>query len=231
VRILPLLPLALALGLAGGGRAEEDAGAMRRVSFQVERSREVANDRAQAVVGVSDEDADAAALADRVNRAVQWALETARRQAGVRVESGGYHTWPVEEKGRLRRWRASQDLVLEAGDAKALGELLGRLQERLQLRSLGFDVSPESRRRVEDELIAEVLAAFQARARQVQEQLGASSHQIVQISLDTGGGVVPRPQRMRGMVMEAAAAPVAEPALEAGTTRVEVRAAATIELD
>jgi predicted secreted protein len=229
----PLAALLAALAGAPGGpaAAHEEPAPLHRVSFQVERSREVANDWMQAVVGITDEDADAAALADRVNRTMQWALETARRESRVKVESGGYHTFPVQEQGRLRRWRARQELVLEGADQRALGELLGRLQERLQLLSLGFTPSPESRRRAEDELIAEALAAFKARARLVQEQLGASSHQIVHLSLDTGGGVELRPQLVRGMAMESAAAAVAEPALEGGTTRIEVRASATIELD
>ncbi len=224
-----LLAAALGSPLAAPARAHEEAAPLHRVSFQVERSREVANDWMQAVVGVTEEDADAAALADRVNRTMQWALEAARGKPGVGVESGGYHTFPVQEKGRLRRWRASQELVLEGADPKALGELLGRLQERLQLLSLEFTVSPESRRRAEDELIAEALAGFRARARLVQEQLGASSHQIVHLALDTVGAFRPRPELARGMALEATA--VAEPALEGGTTRVEVRASATIELD
>src|SRR3990172_7163466 len=116
MRTLPVLLVALGCALAGPARAQEEAPAMHRVSFQVERSREVANDWAQAVVGATDEDADAAALADRVNKTLNWGLEAARRQSGVKVESGAYHTWPIEEKGRLRRWRAGQELLLEGAD-------------------------------------------------------------------------------------------------------------------
>jgi predicted secreted protein len=203
---------------------------MHRVSFQVERSREVTNDWMQAIVGTTDEDADPARLADRVNTKMAKALATAKQASGVKVKSGGYSTHPVHDKGKLRRWRASQDLILESADIDVVTKLVGALQSELQLRSIGFSVSPESRRKVEDELVAEVLAAFRARAEIVRKSLGARSYEIVQIGINTQGVSPMRRAPMMAMEMDSAASARA-PAVEGGSSRIVVHANGTIEFD
>jgi predicted secreted protein len=202
---------------------------MNRVSFQVESSRDVANDWIEAVVGITDEDVDSAQLADRINAAMARAMAVAKAASAVRVKSGGYATHPVYEDGKIRRWRASQDLVLESADIEAITQLVGKLQKELQLRSIGFSISPERRRATEDELIAEALTAFKARAEIVRENLGASHYEVVELSIDTQGGSPPRPVFAEARAM--AAAQVAPPALEGGTSRLSVRVNGTIELE
>jgi predicted secreted protein len=200
------------------------------VSFNVESVREVPNDWIRAVVGVTEEDADPAQAADRVNRTMSWALEKARAEARVKASSGGYHTQPVYHEGKLRRWRASQELVLEGGDADAMTALLGVLQSRVQLRAFGFSVSEESQRRVEEELVSEALAAFRARAELVRRGLDARGYELDELDINTGGHGIPEPRRMR--MMEAAGhAAVAPPSVEAGTSRIRVVVDGTIALE
>lgn len=229
VRFSLAVPVAVFLAVAPDSRAHEADRSMHRVSFKVEQSREVANDQVRAVIGITDEDADAAALANRVNTRMERALRKARRASGVKVESGAYRTHPVYEKGRIRRWRASQDIVLEGKDATAVGTLVGELQDELQLRSMDFSVSPELRREVEEGLVVDALAAFGARAALVVVNLDKSSYDLVSLSIDTGSGAVPRRRIAQAEMMGAAKG--AAPALEAGTSRVTIRVNATIELD
>ena len=220
----------LAVLVADARAGDSSPDPMHRVSFQVERSREVTNDWMQAVVGLTDEDADSSRLADRINATMTKALATAKRADGVKVKSGGYSTHPVHENGKLRRWRASQDLILESGDVEAVTRLVGILQSELQLRSIGFSVSPERRRAIEDELVAEVLAAFRARAEIVRKSLGARGYEIVQISINTQGGVERRSIPMMAMEMDSMSK-VRAPAVEGGSSRVVVHANGTIEFD
>jgi predicted secreted protein len=218
------------LGPAGtGARADDAPNPMNRVSFQVESSRDVANDWIQAIVGITDEDVDSARLADRINVTMNRAMAVAKTAPAVRVKNGGYATHPVYQDGKLRRWRASQDLVLESADVDAVTALVGKLQSELQLRSIGFSVSPESRRAAEDELIAEALAAFKARAGIVRENLGASHYEIVELSINTQGGPPVRPVFAEAVAM--GASKVAPPALEGGTSRLSVHVSGTIELE
>jgi predicted secreted protein len=216
-------------GAAGTARGADAPDPMNRVSFQVESSRDVANDWIQAVVGITDEDVDSARLADRINATMTRAMAVAKAAPAVRVKSGGYATHPVHQDGKLRRWRASQDLVLESADVDAVTVLVGKLQSELQLRSIGFSISPERRRATEDELIAEALAAFKARAGIVRENLGASHHEIVELSINTQGGPPVRPVFAEARAM--GASKVAPPALEGGTSRLSVHVSGTIELE
>jgi predicted secreted protein len=202
---------------------------MNRVSFQVESSRDVTNDWIQAVVGISDEDVDAARLADRINQTMSRALVTAKAAANVRVRSGGYTTQPVHENGKLRRWRASQELILESADAPAVTKLVGTLQADLQLRFVEFSISPERRRATEDELIAEALKSFQARAELIRANLGAKHYEIVHISINGDRGSPTRPVLMEARSMGAMAP--APPALEGGSSRLSVYVEGTIEFE
>jgi predicted secreted protein len=200
-----------------------------RVGFRVESTREVPNDWIQAVVGISAEDVDPAVLAETVNRAMTWGLEQARAEKRVQVKSGGYSTHPVYDDGRLRRWRASQEILLEGGDTDAMTALVGTLQSRLQLQSFQFSVSHATRTRVEAELVVEALAAFQARAEIVRKALGASGWAIDEISVDTGGYAPPMlRQRFEAVAMEAAGTP---PAAEAGSSRLAVSVQGSIALE
>lgn len=230
----PRLEIALGLALAAiacavaprPACADDGTEARNRVRFRVQSAREVPNDWVTAVVGVSEEDVDPAALASRVNRTMAWALDRAKAVQGVELHSGAYGTYPVYEDGKLRRWRASQELVLESADGRAMTSLVGTLQSRLQLHSFQFSVSDDTRASVEQELVAQALAAFRARADLVRTSLGAGGYAIDDISVETGGGrPPPRPLESRAMAAE-----VAPPAVEGGSSRVTVSVQGSIVL-
>jgi predicted secreted protein len=220
----------LVFSLAVPAAAEEPA-PNRRVGFSVDRTREVANDQVTAVLSVTHEDPSAAEVATRINRDMGWALDLAKARSSVRARSGGYSTYPVSDPKRasVRHWRGAQELVLESGDTLAVTALVGQLQERLQVQSVAFSVSPERRRKVEDELLAEALQAFQARAELVRKSFGAAGYRLVEVQVGTGGGGPPPRPMLRGML--AAEAAMEPPALEGGTSEIAVSANGSIELE
>ena len=218
---------AFLLGLAANpAAAADEAPRYNQIHFQVERSRAVDNDRMQAVLSVAAEDDSAARVADQINRAMDWALKTAKARGGVEVRTGNYRTYPVYDKDKIRRWRATQELILEGSDFAALSALIGQLQERLQVTSINFSVSPARRAAVEDELIAQVLDAFKQRAELVRRRLAAKSYRIVNVDINTSA---PQPvPMMRATTLEAT--PVALPAFESGNTTLSVGVIGVIEL-
>jgi predicted secreted protein len=215
--------------LAAHAQDEPAAMPMRRVEFQVERSREVANDLVTALLRVTHDDLDPARLAERVNGDVRWAHDLASKQRGIAVESGAYYTSPIREKERITGWTASQELVLTAADSALLTRLVAQLQERLQLAALEFSVSAERRRAVEDELIAEALAAYAKRAELIRRELAAVSHELVYLSVNASGAPPPVPVRFSEAGFSGTSR-IAEPVVEAGTSTLAVSISATIEL-
>ena len=229
--VRPTLALALCVAAAGAASAQPFApDPKNRVSFAVERTRDVANDWITAVVGTSDEDSDAARLADRVNDTMDWALDVAKEAKGVTVKSGGYSTHPVHDKdGKIARWAASQDLYLESGDVEKVSALIGKLQSKVLLRSISFSVSPETRRKTEETLIGDALNAFTERAKKVSSGLGGRDYEIVSVSIQTPGTPQPWIPAARAEMM--AMDKVSAPSFESGQSTLQVRVDATIEIE
>jgi predicted secreted protein len=228
--MLRLALFAAALGLALPVAAEKEQIPRDQVSFRVEATREVANDWVTATLGVEEESNDVAGLAARVNQRMGAALALAKQDARLTVSSGAYQTQPVYDRTRIVRWRASQDLVLETGEVEAIAQTSGKLQAQgLLLRGIQFGVSPETKKRMDDELIVEGLSVFRERAGLIARGLGRRGWNLIHVTVGEAGQP-PMPYLQRSMALEAAAAP-APPALEAGTSTLRVEVNATIELE
>jgi predicted secreted protein len=208
--------------------AEGESPSYNVVSLSAEASTTVANDLLVAVVGATAEGSTVGGPADEVNKAVNWALELARGSAGVTVRTLAYRTSPVYRDNRLRGWRVQQSIRLESADSESLGDLIGRLQERLALESLGFELSSARRLEAEQALIARALAAFRERANLVTRELGRSGYRLVRAGVITGGAPPPRPMLRGGVAMAAEA--VAPPVIEAGDQELTVRVDGAIEV-
>ncbi|MFN2308897.1 MAG: SIMPL domain-containing protein [Gammaproteobacteria bacterium] len=230
-----LLWMTLAAGFATPVSAAE-AQRFNQIRFQVQASEAVANDRMQAVLAVQDEDADAARLADRINKTMTWALAQARGpgavqgavKGAVKVRSGGYTTQPVYRKEALESWRASQELVLHGADFAEIGRLIGVLQQRLQLRAVSFSVARETREAAERALIDGALDGFKRRAEQVRSNLGTKAYRIVELNINTEDMPVQPLPMMRAQLMSES---VAAPAFAGGESEVRVSVHGLIQLD
>ena len=224
-----LLGLLFSLVASNGTGAADLAPRYNQIHFQVERSRPVENDRMQATLSITAENANAARLADQIKRTMDWAINTAKTRNTVERRSGGYQTYPIYEKDRVQGWRATQELLLEGPDFAQMGELIGKLQERLQVTAITFSVSRERRATIEDELIAKALEAFKQRADLVRRQLAGKDYRIMDVSINPDGiAPAPRPMMRNTASMETASA--AAPAVQAGTSTISVSVSGTIEL-
>lgn len=200
-----------------------------QVSFQVEVSREVVNDRAEAVLSVTVEHRDPAQLAQQINATMGWALAQLKQREAIRSNSGGYQTFPVYEDSRIVRWRGRQELRLESGDVEALSRALGVLQERLQVQSLQFSVSAAQRRQVEAGLIEQALAAFGERAQLIRKSLGAQAYRLMDATVHSGGMQQPVSLRAEAMASVGKAA-LTSPSFDQGTSRISVQVSGRIQL-
>ena len=203
-----------------------------QVDLSANAEQEVANDLLVAVLYTEQEAQRQAEVAERVNLAMAWALERTKPVADVKTQTLQYSTYPVYANSAttITGWRARQALRLEGRDAKAIGELIATLQEKLAVESVGYAVSREARRAAEDTLTAAALAQFEARAQQIAEALGRAGYRLVRINVSsTGNAGVPVAY---GRAMMADAAMKAAPAqLEAGEQTLGVSVSGTIQLE
>src|SRR5204862_3120941 len=182
------------------------------VNLQAEASREVENDQLVAVLAAEAQGANPAELAETVNRKMAEALKSAKEVPSVKLRSGNYQTLPQRGKdGRIEAWQVSQELRLETADVPAAVKLIGRLQQGLNVRSMAMRLVPQTRRQAEDALIAEAVAAFDARADVVRKALKGKSYNVRELNIGSAGGG-PRPLQYE-FAAQARAAPVA---IEAG---------------
>jgi predicted secreted protein len=98
----------------------------------------------------------------------------------------------------------------------------------MQLAGMQFAVSPEARQKAENEMLADAIAAFRARAEIARSALGGKSYRIQRLGLNTSSnGAPPRPM-LRAMAADAA---MAAPPVEAGESVILVNASGSVEID
>lgn len=221
----PIACLSLLLALVPASlRADQPAPPDNVVHFQAQAAQDLPNDLMVAQLRVEMEGRDPAALADAANRAMRAALERVKRYPAVKARTGSYQTSPLRDKERIVGWRVSQELRLESADFEQAAALVGALQGSLRLTGMDFSVTPEARLAAEEALIAEAIAAFRERAELVRKSFGAAGYTLQEAHVSAGGLPSPMPRMAR--MSEA----VAQPAVEAGESRITVTVQGAVRL-
>jgi len=228
--IKPLFFASVLLTSAANALAQESDSPRNRIDFQTEVSQILPNDLMRATLSIELSDRNPGQLARALTLAMNESLAKGQAYSTVKLASGNQQSWPIyNEKQRLEGWRGRAELTLESKDFKAAGELLGQLQEKLQLQGLNFVVSEESRLATEKKLTGEAIAAFREKADAVRQAWSAKSYTLVQMNLgSSSGGGYPRPPMVMMMKAAAESAPVAD--IAGGDSRVSVSVNGSIEL-
>lgn len=224
-----LATLATLTALQSAAAVAADTPAPPTVELSAEAGGAAANDLAVAVLYAERSGTSAAAVAREVNRDIAAALELARAQGAVKVQSGNVSTWPVYGKdgqGRITAWRMRSELRLESTDTAAMSELVGKLQQSLALAHITMEPAPETRRKAVADVTVDALRAFETRAQLIADTLGRR-YRIAHLAVGDHGLQPPPMPRMRAAVMAAEAAPAP---LEGGESRVSVHVSGRIEL-
>ena len=200
------------------------------IELSASAQREVANDLMTAQLFVEMQDANPAQLANQLNRALAEGVRQAKDYPMIKIRTGNNQTYPVYGRNnQAQGWRGRAELRLETRDFAAGAALLGKLQANLQLAGMQFGVAPETRLKVENELIAEAIGAFRARADIAKTALGGKSYKTQRISITSAGGGQPPRQFMRAAAM--ADSSVAAPPVEAGESVVIISANGAVEVE
>jgi predicted secreted protein len=197
------------------------------VRLDAEAVAEVPNDQMQVILAVEHQSRDAAGLPALVNGDMGWALDIAKKNSKVRAQTGAYTTQPEYASTRIVGWRASQMLHLEGEDFGAMTQLVGTLQEKLQVKAMNFQPTTATRQKVESELTRAALKAFAAKAQLIAETMNARGYEVVDVTVNGQPSYGPRPMEMRGLSMAKTDAPVA---VEAGTATITINVNGQIQL-
>jgi predicted secreted protein len=199
-----------------------------RINFQVSAVEEVENDTLVVVMYSERSGQKPSTIADEVNRNIGWAVDLAKKNSAIKVQTLHYRQDPMYTNQSISGWKIRQSIRLESTEAASLSALIGKMQGRLSVASLRYTVSPTRRNKVERRLIAEALNRFKSRGEQIKVELGRTGYRIVNIDVITSGQS-PAPVRMRAAAMMEDSA-VAAPSIEPGVQSVSVQASGTIEL-
>ena len=223
IMLLSFIMSGLAISTALAGETEQ----YDIVSLQAQRSKEVDNDLMSATLASEFEGKEPTLLADKINSSMAWALKEAGNSQDVDVMTGNYHVHAVYDKNSIDHWRASQTLTLRSRNAAGMTRLIGLLQKRLLVKSMGFSVSDQQRDDTENELIDAALDAFKSRADIVVDNLGAAGYRIVRIAIESPDSMPPLRPLIRTTVMESR---LTAPAVEAGVSKISIIVSGSIEL-
>lgn len=228
-RTLAGIVLLLTMPLAQAHDAET---LFNKVSLQAEAQREVPNDEMTVMLTAQAQGSDPAALAEKVNREMAWALELAAKESAVEAETRGYSTSPIygrasSSEGRvITGWHVRQQIQLKTIEFQKLTELLGTLQERLQITQMGFSPTTETRQKYQNELISEAMQAFKERVAIIQQNMDGRDYRIVELNVNTSGFGY-RPMVMADMAMSKMERTA--PAVEGGTSEVTVTVSGSVQ--
>ena len=200
--------------------ARDDETLFNVVNLQAQAEREIPNDQMTVILATEHEGREATTITDRVNEDMQWALDIIEKYPFAESRTTNYQTYPVYNKQIISGWRASQQVEIKSTNIKGMSDLVGKLQEKLQVKQMYFSPTDETRKKYEDNLIEEALEAFKNRVTIVKKHMDNMDHRIINININTGGYQPPIPYDrgglMKSMAMETA------PAVEAGTSKITV---------
>ena len=230
-RLATLIAIAAAL-TAGAVRAQDNAPTpVPVVTVSASATATVPNDRLHAWLRAEADHPSAVAASAEVNARVARVLAKLKTLPDAQVSTSGYTTQQIVEKGKPARWRVVQTIKVEGGDFAAIGEAAARVQaeDGVLLSGISFGLSDELRRRTQDAITQQAIAAWRARAQSAAQGFGAQAWRPGRIAIQTGDGGRPYPMMARAEV-QMAAAPAPVP-LEAGSTDVTVSVSGEAILD
>lgn len=190
------------------------------VNLQAQAEQEIPNDQMTAMLATEHEGKVASAIAAQVNEDMQWALDVIGKYPFAMAKTTSYQTYPVYNKQNIIGWRASQQVEIKSTNTRGLSELIGKLQDKLQVKQMYFSPTDETRKKYEDQLIEIALEAFKDRVAIVKKHMDNMEHRILNININTGGYQPPVPYERGGMMK--AMAVEATPAVQAGTSKITV---------
>ncbi|HUU71723.1 MAG TPA: SIMPL domain-containing protein [Burkholderiales bacterium] len=228
MRLLPLLTAFFLMPFVVNPVLADDDDDLTRVQFEAQASKPVDNDSMRATLFVEIEDDSPSGASSRATETMNETLRQLQKESYLRVRTGNFRTFPVNNKGSITGWRARSEIVIESRSFSDASVAIASVSSNMQLSRIEFFVSPALRDTVETELADEAIARFLKRADRIAKSFGARAFEVAEASVINQGSSAPVRPMMRSM---AADAPAPAPELSGGTTNMSVSVSGVILID
>jgi predicted secreted protein len=225
------LALLLALALSAPAMAQVVPQPQNVVGLQASATREVTKDLLSVTLNTTREGADAAAVQAGLKQALDAALKEAKKAAkpgDIDVSTGNFSIFPkYSNKGVITGWSGTAELVIEGKDIPGIAQLTGRITT-LSIARVQSGLSREAREKVENEVAAQAIAQYRAKATEYAKQFGFTGFTLREVQVNANDFSAPVPMMMkasRDMSAQAEALPV-----ELGKGNVTVNVNGTVQL-
>ncbi len=198
---------------------------------------EVAQDLLTATLRIQFESKNAKKLQDDINEIMTKALEKAKGYPDVKAATQNYNVYQYNlprEKVRPnvipeKAWRGQQSLQIKSTNSDDLLELAGKLQALgMNMSGLSYSVSPALLEKTRDAMLEVALVKLATKAQRAAKALGKASSDLLEVNINTSGGVHRYNNTMRmesvSMAKMGMDAPVAQSGESAITLTVSARA-------
>jgi len=154
------------------------------VNLQASASQEVETDTMLATIAVEAENYDPSILAKDINKKMAWALDTAKEYKDVKVRGGQYTSHQIYNKRIFKAWRGVQTITLESKNNTSLGQLIGKLQKKLLVKSLRYQISKEKLADINKGLVKLAIENFKEQATLITKGFDKNKYVIHQINVN-----------------------------------------------
>ncbi|MBV7388207.1 SIMPL domain-containing protein [Pasteurellaceae bacterium TAE3-ERU1] len=225
---LPLLT-ALCLSPVLALAHESAAQASQNITFTVQAQRQVERDVMQVTLFVEEKGTDLKALSASVNDKMNQIVSAAKK-LGLPKGTVSRNTYVnYNKKTDSESWVDRGQYRIESQDFGKLGQLISQLSGVAAVDNISFSLSKAKRQSLEKEMTAEAIAAFKQKAQFISEQLGAKGYRIVDLTIGSNAGSMPRPYMAKAATAMYSAEAQSMP-IEAGEADVNLGINATINL-
>ena len=149
---------------------------------------EVNKDVLSVTLSTTRDGQDAASVQTALKQALDAALAEAKKAARpgqIEVRTGNFSLFPrYSNKGGITGWQGTAELTVEGRDIPGIAQLTGRINT-LTVARVGTSLSREQREKVENDVTAQAIAQYRAKAAEVARQFGFSGYALREVHVNS----------------------------------------------
>ncbi|MET0333279.1 MAG: SIMPL domain-containing protein [Rhizobacter sp.] len=174
------------------------------VGLTASSSLEVTKDLLNVTLSTTREGADAAVVQSGLKQALDAALAEAKKAAKpgqIDVQTGNFSLFPrYSNKGVITGWQGTAELSIDGRDIPGIAKLTGRITT-MTIARVGSSLSREQREKVENDVAAQAIASYRAKASEYAKQFGFSGYTLREVNVNSNEPSYAAPMMVRQKAM------------------------------